>query len=374
MDRGGTRVPTGLHDGPSRKAPPTIHDVARMAGVSTSTVSRSLTGEPRVSAATRERVRRIADSLSYRPSRSAQSLRSTKTGTIGLLAPNLDNPIAYDHLQATVRAAFDLGYTVLVADGQGSAEIQDAELGRMRDFRIDGLAIGRGILPTTKTLLEFERSGVPVEPRIGESTLRAPVGTAFNPYRETTSDAVGATIGCRRLVSLGHRRFAVFVLAQSTTPLGRARNQLMEDILVESGIDRSDVVTVLLSDPSDSVAEVQNLAAGQNPPTAIISGNGRSTPFILEGVQSAGLRIPQDVSVLCFGDSQWHRGYGPPLSVIRDDYAAVARRTLERLIARIEGKAFVDSPPRPSEFVMRGSIGPVPRGPQPGTQEEDVSS
>ncbi len=101
----------------------TIHDVARKAGVSTSTVSRSLSGEPRVSEKTRARIRAIADELGYRPSRSAQALRLARTGTIGLLAPNLENPISYDHLRAIVRAAHELGYTVLVGDGQDSPDI-----------------------------------------------------------------------------------------------------------------------------------------------------------------------------------------------------------------------------------------------------------
>jgi len=341
----------------SRKAPPTIHDVARLAGVSTSTVSRSLTGEPRVSAATRERVRRIADGLSYRPSRSAQSLRSAKTGTIGLLSPNLENPIAYDHLRATVRAAYELGYTVLVADGQDSPEIQEAELARMLDYRVDGLALGRGLLPITRTLIEFVRSDIPIEPHLSLESLEAPLGTILNSYREATSDVVGATIGYRRLLSLGHTRFAVFMLRHSNG-LGRARNKVLEDVLAEAGIERENLTTVQLSNASDCVAEVQNLAAQKNPPTAIISSNGRSTPYILEGIHSAGLRIPDDVSFMCFGDSQWHKAYSPPLSVVREDYAAVATRIVKRLVARIEEKEFVEPPPRPSEFVMRGSMAP----------------
>ena len=69
----------------------------------------------------------------------------------------------------------------------------------------------------------------------------------------------------------------------------------------------ADVTTIPLSDSSDCIAEVQNLAARKNPPTAIISANGRLTPYILEGIHSAGLEMPGDVSFMSFGDSQWHR-------------------------------------------------------------------
>lgn len=348
-------------DAIASKGLPTIHDVARRAGVSTSTVSRSLTGESRVSAKTRERIRKIADELGYRPSRSAQALRSAKTGTIGLLAPNLENPIAYDHLRATVRAAFDLGYTVLVGDGQESAEIQDAELSRMRDYRVDGLIIGRGILPITQLLRDFvTRPAFPVEPRFDPELVGAPLGTRVNVYRDTTSDAVGATIGYRRLVRMGHRRFAIFLFAYAATRTGRARNQLLEEVLTAEGIAASEISTVLVQEPGDCVAAVQGLLARDEAPTAIISANGRLTPYVLEGIHSAGLRIPDDVSFLTFGDSPWHRGYAPPLSVIREDYAAVAKRTVERLVARIQGNDLAPDPLRTSEFVMRPSIGPAP--------------
>ncbi len=349
---------TGAERAP--RALPTIHDVARTAGVATSTVSRSLSGESRVSDQTRERVRRIADELGYRPNRSARALRSSTTGTIGLLAPNLENPIAYDHLRATIRAAHDLGYTVLVADGQDSAEIQDAELARMLDYRVDGLVIGRGILPITHRLRDVVNLSIPVEPAFHPGDLESPLGTRINVYRNLTSDAVGATIGYRRLVRLGHRRFAIFVFAYSISRLARARNELLEEVLLSEGVAPGDIVTVPISDPEECNTALQTLMASRDAPTAIISANGRLTPYVLEGIQSAGLQIPLDVSLLCFGDSQWHRGYAPPLAVIREDYAVVARQVVERLVARIEGRERPQDTPRPSEFVMRASLGLAP--------------
>lgn len=342
---------------------PTIHDVARLAGVATSTVSRALAGEPRVSAATRERVRQVAHDLGYRPSRSAQSLRSAKTGTIGLLSPNLENPIAYDHLRATVRAAFDLGYTIFAADCQDSAEIQDSELARMSEYRVDGLILGRGNHRVTGTLLEVLSSRVPVEPRLNTDDLRSAMGSLATPYPERAAlDGTAATIGYRRLLELGHRRFALFTFSPGSRHLGQARTDALDEVLRDAGVGSEAVVTVSAGDPGECVAEVQYLAALRERPTAFISAMGRLTPYILEGIHSAGLRIPTDASFLCFGDSQWHKGYSPPISVIRHDYAAAARRTVERLVARIEGREVPEISHRPSEFVMRGSIGPAPIG------------
>ncbi len=360
-DKPHTAPPTAL------RSVPTIHDVARMAGVSTSTVSRSLSGGSRVSEETREKVRRVADELGFRPSRSAQALRSSRTGTIGLLAPNLENPISYDHLRSTIRAAHERGYTVLVGDGQENPEIQDAELARMRDYRVDGVILGRGIVPITPLLVDTLQSPLPVEPYIAPGTLEAHLGERINVYRDTTADVVGATLAYRRLARLGHRRFAIFLFAHASTRTGRGRHMLLEEVLAAEGAV-AEVQNVLVSEPEECLSAVQRLLASRDAPTAIISANGRLTPYVLEGLHSSGARIPTDISFLSFGDSRWHRAYSPPISVIREDYAAVAERTVERLVQRIGGAVLEPDTLRQSEFVMRESIGPAPERAMPNVR------
>lgn len=355
--------PGTTHDDRSEVArPPTIHDVARAAGVATSTVSRALAGEPRVSPVTRERIKRIADDLGYRPSPSARSLRSARTGTIGLLAPDLQNPVAYDHLRATVQAALATGYTVFVGDGQGSPETQEAELARMRKYRVDGLVLGRGRVTVTDSLLELVKFGTPIEPPLSHvPDLKAALGSVVTPYPERAElDAAAAVIAYRHLLTLGHRRFAIFVRSPDPTTMTHARQGALYQVIEEFGISDADVTTIAIADPNDSTAEVQRLAAQRLRPTAIVSAAGRLTPYLLEGIHSAALHVPGDVSFLSFGDSTWHRAYSPPISVIRHDYRAAAQRSVERLVARIEGRPVPDIPRRPSEFVKRGSIGPAP--------------
>lgn len=344
---------------PALRPVPTIHDVARQAGVSTSTVSRSLSGGSRVSEATRERVRVIADELGFRPSRSAQALRSSRTRTIGLLAPNLENPIAYDHLRATIRAAYELGYAVLVGDGQETPEIQDAELARMCDYRVDGIIIGRGILPITPSVRDVLRSATPIEPDFARGGTPE-IGARVNPYRDTTSDTVGAITAYRHLVRLGHRRFAMVLFEHAATRTGRERHRLLDEVVAAEGVRGSNVETVLIREPEECLAVIQRLMAPRGAPTAIVSGNGRLTPYVLEGLHTAGIVIPRDASFVSFGDSQWHRAYTPPISVIREDYVAVARRMVERLVARIEGTTVEPDAQRSSEFVMRASMAEAP--------------
>ena len=338
----------------------TIHDVARTAGVAVSTVSRALAGEPGVSSETRDRIRKIADEVRYRPSRSARSLRSAKTGTIGLLSPDLENPIAYDHLRATVRAAYEAGYTVFTGDGQMSPEIQAAEVTLMREYRVDGLIIGRGAIAVTQALLDLVAAGVPVEPVLPPiEELQKSLGGVITAYPERAAlDAAAATIGYRRLVELGHRRFAFFNQIPGPTEIGRRRQIALEEIL--ETVPSATFTFVGAENPAECVVEMQHLAASPERPTAVIVGQGRLTPHVLEGIHSAGLRIPNDVSFLCFGDSPWHRAYNPPLAVVHHDYAAAAQRSVRMLVARIEGTELPAAVRRPSEFVARNSLGPAP--------------
>jgi DNA-binding LacI/PurR family transcriptional regulator len=108
------------------------------------------------------------------------------------------------------------------------------------------------------------------------------------------------------------------------------------------------------------IAQMQWLAGMDDRPTAIVCANGILTPGMLHGLNVAGLRIPSDISVVTYGDSEWHEAYNPPISVIRHDYIAAGSRGVRRLVARIENEPDPDIPRQPSEFVSRASTGPPP--------------
>jgi DNA-binding LacI/PurR family transcriptional regulator len=317
--------------------------------VAVSTVSRALSNGPRVSEATRKRITAIADEMGYRPSRFARSMRSAHTQTIGFVAPDLENPVVNDYLRATVRAAHERGYTLFVADGQSSSDIQDAAIRRLLEYRVDGFLIGRGMLPVSDMLIELIRRGLPTEPDPWtiEDLLeaRGEITTAYPERAQLEQSA--AIIAYRALLEAGHTRIAYVTRTLSPSYQGVLRREALHEVLAEAGRGAADL-HVVRTEPPDCLAEMQELTARSDRPTAIVCANGLLTPYVLEGIHSAGLQIPRDLSFLCFGDSAWHRGYSPPLSVIRHDYAAAANRSVERLIARIEGRDIPEISRRPS--------------------------
>lgn len=342
-----------------RSAQATIQDVARAAGVAASTVSRALNDNTSVAPQTRARIRAIAERLGYRPSRSARSLRSARTFTLGLLAPDLTNAVAHAHLRGAVREASDLGYTVFVCDAQGSPEMQSAQLTRLLELRVDGILLGRGVLYHTDEIDEVMRSGVPTEPSLQRLAEVAEGSTTFTPYPERARLERGAALAAlRHLLRLGHRRFAYVHLDRDLTYMGELRYHTFAAALAEADVDEQAITRLRARTREDAAAQVQWMAGMEDRPTALVCANGLLTPGVLHGVNVSGLRIPDDMSVVTYGDSDWHECYNPPISVIRHDYVAAGVRGVRRLVARIENQPDPDLPRQPSEFVNRASTAP----------------
>lgn len=339
----------------------TIHDVAREAGVAPSTVSRALAGAPRVSEATRARIEQIASDLGYRPSRSAQSLRSSRTRTLGAMFPSLENPITVQQLTVTVREAYLLGYSVFVTDAQESPEIQAAQIARMVEHRVDGVILGRGLFRVDESLRELLASDIPVEggPALlgRDGTAADRWDTAFPELIDRESPAVVAAARC--LLHNGHRRVAFIGRMDEPTTVGQKRFDAVRGAFREAGQDDSLVTRVGVDEPSSCVAEMQRVLASSDRPSAVVCSSGLLTPHTLQGIASAGMSVPDDVSFVTFGDSAWHQAYVPSLSTVRHDYASSARMGVQRIVARIEGTPLPDATPGSAEFVRRDSIAPA---------------
>jgi len=341
----------------------TIHDVARKAGVATSTVSRALTGDGRIAEATRARVREVAREMGYNPSRSARALRSARTRTLGYIAPDFANPVTLTHVRAAVRSAYEQGYAIFVSDAQGDATIFESQVRRLVEHRVDGILFGRGVLPLSEEADALLTSaGIPMEPELSPRPEGTRGNRPYNPYHERADIERGASmVALKHITDLGHQRIAYFTRPNANlTYMGDTRLNSVREAVERAGLGPEALLEVHTT-AEGCVGEVQMLASRTDPPTAIVCGNGVLTPEILRGILLAGWRIPQDVSFLTYGDSVWHASYHPPIAVIRHDYAASAERSTKRLIARAEGQDEIpDFNRQPAEFLARGSLAPPP--------------
>ncbi len=334
-----------------------IRQVAAEAGVSTATVSRVLTGRGPASPETADKVRRAAQRLGYSPSASASSLRTDRSMIIGVMVPNLANPVFLPFLRAVEHLAQQHGYAVIVADTQRSAEVERRQLERLTAQRVDALVVaGRSMDPDH--LRRLAGAGLPVADAeafsLQADALAVSLGTAI--------DAAGD-----HLAELGHRRLAY--LTRGGVPGGASdtRWRLIESAGRTRGLDVERVLLPSSSGPeklggSELADQLGRLVRSPGGPTALWSSSHTLTPELLGGLAATAVTIPLDCSFLTFGDSPWAAVYRPAISVITGDLGSVGTAMTEALLHRLGA---MDTEPRwdiePDRYVPRASVGPAPR-------------
>jgi len=332
----------------------TIADVAREAGVHPSTVSRALdpAARHRISADVAARVAAAAERLGYRPSALAAGLRSGRSQTVGVLVPDLTNPVFPPIVQAIEEALAEAGYVVLLAGTGGDAARERLIIGRMAAQGADGLILASASAGTEAASLA-ERFGLPavlVNRRLPGSALPAVV----------SEDAAGMRLAVRHLIALGHRR-----IAHCAGPRGVAtaadRLRGFRDALREAGLDPAAIAAARAYTREAGAEATRALLAGPRF-TALACANDLLAVGALDALREAGRAAPRDVSLSGFNDMPLLDLLDPPLTSVRIQHAAMGRQAAALLLAALRGE---NQKPRtlrlPPALVVRGSTAPPTR-------------
>jgi LacI family transcriptional regulator len=343
----------------SAEATPTSWTVARAAGVSQSTVSRALRGDPRVREETRLRVDQAARRLGYVPNSLAASLASRSTRTVAVIVSDLTNPFfpslltpIYDELQI-------MGYRVVLFTERTDIPTGQETLRRLLDRSIDG------VLVTTATLgsrfaVELQQRGLPM-------VLLNRYIDGLDVDRVVSDNHGGAVIGGRHLLELGHRRIAV-VRGPSNTSTSRDRVAGLSEVLAEGGVplDPALVREGTFSHQS-GYQHTRELLRLPDPPTAIVCGNDVVAFGALDAALSLGVRVPEDVSILGYDDIPMAAWEVFQLTTLRQPMGDMARAAVHMLAERIENAREV-GPGREQVFatslVRRATVDRPPTGPR----------
>ncbi|MGH9080893.1 MAG: LacI family DNA-binding transcriptional regulator [Acidimicrobiales bacterium] len=345
-----------------------IRQVAAAAGVSTATVSRVLSGRGPASAEARRKVHSAARRLHYLPNASASSLRTDRSMIIGVLVPNLGNPVYLPFLRAVEQTTQAYGYSVIVADTGRSPETERHQLDRLAAQRTDALIMaGRPANP--EHIRRLGRSGLPV---VDPITLGSELGQdAAGAGREAVIEA------CRHIASLEHQALAFVVRGTALQQTSRWRWDLIRATCELLGIETSLVTLGNVPWPdvagaptmAGTLAELlegtsrrsQVLDGTSRRPTVLWSSSHVLAPQLLESLATIGMDLPSDCSFLTFGDSPWASAYRPPISVVTGDLAAVAilmTRTVLHRLGVIRDAPDPNLPP--DSYRPRRSVGPAP--------------
>ncbi|WP_149181971.1 LacI family DNA-binding transcriptional regulator [Streptomyces sp. TRM49041] len=335
-----------------------ITDVARAAGVSASTVSRALRGREGVSEEVRARIEIVAASLGYTASRSASTLASGRTFTIGVVAPYVGRWFFGKVLDGAEQVLSAAGYDVLLYN-LGSREARKRFFARMpARKRVD--AVLSLLIPDGEESAALRSLGVPLATTVGGAR---PGFTVVG-----IDDRSGATQAVRHLVNLGHRRIGMISGAggpqQWTTP--GERRQAYLDVLAEAGIEHD---PALEADGDFTVRggerAMTELLAAVRPPTAVFAQSDEMAMGALRALRMHRLTAPDDVSVIGFDDHELAEVLG--LTTVAQPVAeqgAQAARLLLRQLAdpNAEPPAYQQIPIR---LALRETTAPPsPRGPQ----------
>lgn len=310
-----------------------ILDVARLAGVHPSTVSRALhRADLPLRPETRRRVLAAVERLEYRPSAIARGLRLQRTQTLGMLVPDITNPFFPPIIRGAEEAARERGYELVLCNTDDAPERETASLRVLRERQADGVLIATSrMADTTVAALRRERFPFVLVNR-GSSVEADPSVEVDN---ERASDAVIA-----HLASLGHRRIGHIAGPLSTTT-GAERAAGYRAAMRARGLETDSALLV----EADAYAESSGHAAAtrllRRSPTAIFAANDLLVLGALRAAREAGLCVPRDVSLVGVNDIPLGDLIDPPLTTIRVPQREMGRIAARMLIALLEGAPVV---------------------------------
>ncbi|MDR6534397.1 LacI family DNA-binding transcriptional regulator [Variovorax soli] len=312
-------------------SPVTIRDVAQAAGVHVSTVSRALSPDKRslISEEVLHVVEEAARRLGYRPNRAASALRTGRTHTIGVLVPDITNPVFPPILQGIEASAAARGYFVFVTN------VMDPTLARpvverMLAQQVDGLvmAIAMRDDPLIGYLQKAGMHTVLVNRADESGRLPAVV----------SDDRLAMKLAVDHLVAAGHRRIAHLAGPQNV-PTGVARRQGVEQALRDRGLELACVAECeSYSREAGRLAMAQLLAQNERP-EAVVCCNDLVALGAYDLLRAQGLRVPQDISITGHNDMPLVDMVDPPLTTIRLPHRELGWRAAEMLFDEIEGKS-----------------------------------
>ena len=333
-----------------------LKDIAQIVGVSVMTVSKAMRDEPDVSAATKARIKKVAFDLGYVPDSSAQGLRTKTTKLFGLVIPSTTNPIFARVVFAIEERAHELGYDLLLCHTYNKAEREDACLRRLLSRRVDGLFIA--------PVYRFE-----AEARIYREILARSVPTillgAPAPFCKTfpaieIEELVASYNATQHLIGLGHKKIAYFT-GPPAAPWAHERFEGYRRALREANLEVDDKLVFAAGNTIEegASAALKMINEGCHP-TAIQAVSDFVAIGCAETLLSQGHKIPEDISLVGFGNILTAEYYRVPLTTVSQPKHRLGTAAVEAMMKLIRGEK-IQLKRLAAEFVERQSTAPPKR-------------
>ena len=301
----------------------TIHDVARLAGVSIATVSAVVNKKGRVSPELTERVQKALEALDYQPHQLARSLKVQQTRTIGVVIPDVTNLFYAEVVRSVEDTARGNGYSIILCDSNEDPAQETTNLDTLYAWRVDGVLLAPADGQVSQDRLTRRRFPIVFIDRITPGFIGPAV---------ITDNFSGAYQATRHLITLGHKRIATIV-GRLEFSNGIDRLEGFRKALQEAGL--------LLHDEYVQQGDFQlesgyrcgmQLLKLPSPPTAIFSCSNKMTLGLMRAVSELGFNCPRDVSILGFDDFDWAANFSPRLTTVAQPTDEIGKEAM-RLLA-----------------------------------------
>ena len=309
----------------------TLKDIARLAGVSMSTVSRAIHRPEIVAGPKLEAVRKVLERFSYIPNNAARILSRGRSMTVGMIVPTLANPLFAPTIEAaeeTLRAA---GYGVLVACSNRNADREFEQVKTMLERGVDGLIL-TGSIHREEMFPLLEAKGV-------DAVFQDCPDVFNNCVSVAMQDAAAMELVVDTLVERGHRRIAVLTGPTQNTPAVAERVRGARERLQALGMTVGDADVAETADYDAATAKfaMQALLARQPRYTAIACTGDILALGAIMAIREAGLSVPDDISIIGCSDSVMAQFVDPPLTTVHMPFRRMGEIASERLLDRLNG-------------------------------------
>jgi DNA-binding LacI/PurR family transcriptional regulator len=330
-------------------ARPSMADVARLAGVSSQTVSRVSNGQANVDEATRARVLEAMQTLGYRPNGAARALKSGRFHTVGVIMTTLQTLGNIRTLDAIATEAVRADYSVLLMP------IADPTLGRVSGAyrRLTAQAVDGAVIVLEAHFLDRAEFALPM----GVPVVVIDSGAGPGYTVVDTDQALGARQATEHLLSLGHRQ--VWHIAGPEMSFSAAhRAESWDETLRRAGITPP---PLLRGDWTSQSGYQHGLTlARRDDVTAIFAANDQMALGALRALHELGRAVPGDVSVVGFDDMDEAASLWPPLTTVRQDFATVGSLSIQKLLAKVSDPTKApDTTVVPTDLIIRQSTAPA---------------
>jgi LacI family transcriptional regulator len=328
----------------------TEHDIAKMAGVSQTTVSRVLNNYPSVKASTRQKVLSAIKEIGFTPDPIARSMVTNRTGTIGLIVGDISNPFYAETAKIIIGEARNKGYDVILSDTDYDSDSLQKEIKMLLNRRVDGIMIA-SVNRWDTYAKELYQSGFPVI--LFNRTTDDPEMHSVNLDNEW-----GAQIAVKHLVALGHKhisfisgpsRYSTFYQRFEGYKQGLKKHNIPfhQEIVFQGNLIYKEIEKF-----------VKNILSMTESPTSFFASSDHMAIFVMDAVARRGLKVPEEISIIGFDDIDISSNPYINLTTISQQKKKMAITALKILLSLIENQDYMEKPIQVKivpELMIRGT-------------------